>query len=335
MNIRTIRTKIYIVCILSILLLLGILYLMLTGKIDDIKKAYGNNKENVVEVSEEPCSIESDCGPVEVKEKDKEEATEETTQETKETTEENKEETTKEENKEDKTSETNEETNKEVDKEENKEQEETKEETEDNKETGNKEEDKDKKTVDVTTDSSINRIVNPTMKVNAEYEPNDLVSPNVQQYGNQLLRQEASTSLEEMFANARNDGINLFLISGYRSYQEQDDLYHYYINQGYQNMEMSDSVPGGTEHQLGLSVDLGSIDHVCELNTCFNETAAYEWLKEHSYQYGYIERHPVGKEEYTHIASNPWSFRYIGKEEAKKVYDSGKALEEYYLSEEN
>ena len=311
MNIKTIRTKIYIVCILSIILILGLLYMLLSGRYENLQEYFNNrknNKEKEVEVVEtvEPCSFESDCGPVRTEEpktasEDDNTKTEETEKKEETTTEEKVEETTEVNNEEEKSNE--------ADKEE-------------------------RLKVDITTNSSITKVVNPSLKIDSDYTPEDLVTPSVNQYGEQLLRKEASDKLEEMFEAASNEGIRLFLISGYRDYTTQDDLYRYYINQGATNLESSDSIPGGTEHQLGLSVDLGGMDQVCELQTCFEETSTYEWLKNNSYKYGFIERHPKGKEEYTHIDYNPWSFRYLGVDEATKVYNSGMAVEEYYLVSE-
>lgn len=312
MNIKTIRTKIYIVSILSIILILGLLYMLLSGRYKNLQEYFQNkrnNKEKEVEVVEtvEPCSFQSDCGPVrteepETVEEENTEKVEETATVEKETTE-TKEEETVEDNK--------------------KEEEEVA--------TTNKE---DRLKVDITTNSSITKVVNPSLKIDSDYEPEDLVTPDVNQYGEQLLRKEASDKLEEMFEAASNEGVRLFLISGYRDYTTQDDLYRYYINQGATNLETSDSVPGGTEHQLGLSVDLGGMDQVCELQTCFEETNTYTWLKDNSYKYGFVERHPKGKEEYTHIDYNPWSFRYLGVDEATKIHDSEMAVEEYYLVSE-
>lgn len=348
MNLKVIRTKIYIVCILSILLILGLLYLMLSGGTKNLQQIFNNKKEAEVEVvepeePEEPCSIDSDCGP---QNKAEQETVDNTSKENEvdketETKKDNTEDTSKEADTEKETasdSQTNDSSNTQTDNttesatNEESSAESEKENTDETSTESNVLPEEERKKVDVTTDSSFTKIVNPQHLLDRNYEASDMEIPEIQQYGQQLLRREAALALEEMFAAAKNDGINLFLISGYRAYGEQEYLYQYYLNQSsVEALAMSDSIPGGTEHQLGLSVDLGGTDHVCELQNCFEDTATYKWLKDNSYKYGYIERHPKGKEEYTHIAYNPWSFRYIGKEEAKHIFDSKMAVEEYYM----
>ena len=186
-------------------------------------------------------------------------------------------------------------------------------------------------TVDTTTVSSIQKITNKNHPIDSGYVPANLTIVNVNSNGTQYLRSEASSELVKMFAAAHKDGIDLYLVSGYRSYSQQLDLYNTYVStDGKALADSYDAIPGACEHQLGLAVDLsdGNRDH--DIDDSFESTAAYQWLLKHSYEYGYILRFPRGKESITGIAYNPWSFRYIGVEEAKKVYDSGLTLEEYY-----
>ena len=186
-------------------------------------------------------------------------------------------------------------------------------------------------TVDTTTVSSIQKITNKNHPIDSGYVPANLTIVNVNSNGTQYLRSEAASELVKMFAAAHKDGIDLYLVSGYRSYSQQLDLYNTYVStDGKALADSYDAIPGACEHQLGLAVDLsdGNRDH--DIDDSFESTAAYQWLLKHSYEYGYIFRFPRGKETITGIAYNPWSFRYIGVEEAKKVYDSGLTLEEFY-----
>ena len=186
-------------------------------------------------------------------------------------------------------------------------------------------------TVDTTTLSSIQKITNKNHPIDSGYVPANLTIVNVNSNGTQYLKSEAASELVKMFAAAHKDGIDLYLVSGYRSYSQQLDLYNTYVStDGKALADSYDAIPGACEHQLGLAVDLsdGNRDH--DIDDSFESTAAYQWLLKHSYEYGYILRFPRGKESITGIAYNPWSFRYIGVEEAKKVYDSGLTLEEYY-----
>ena len=186
-------------------------------------------------------------------------------------------------------------------------------------------------TVDTTTLSSIQKITNKSHPIDSGYVPVDLTVVNVYSNGTQYLRQEAASELAKMFAAAHKDGIDLYLVSGYRSYAQQLALYNTYVStDGKALADSYDAIPGACEHQLGLAVDLSDDNRDHDIDNSFELTAAYQWLLKHSYEYGYILRFPRGKESITGIAYNPWSFRYIGVEEAKKVYDSGLTLEEYY-----
>lgn len=185
--------------------------------------------------------------------------------------------------------------------------------------------------VDVHTDSSLYRVVNKDNPLDRNYVPKDMKKANVAQIGTQMLRSEAVEPLEEMFKAAEKDNIHLFLISGYRSYALQYSLWETYkARYGEATARRIDSYPGTSEHQTGLSVDLGGADRNCELKACFYDTKTYKWLHENAYKYGYIERNPRGSETVTKVQESPWNFRYIGKEEAEKIYKSGKTLEEYY-----
>ncbi|MBF1091188.1 MAG: M15 family metallopeptidase [Solobacterium sp.] len=188
-----------------------------------------------------------------------------------------------------------------------------------------------KPTVDTTTVSSIQKITNKSHPIDPGYIPADLTKVNVNSNGTQYLRREAATALTNMFEAARKDNINLYLVSGYRSYEQQLELYNTYVaTDGKALADQYDAIPGACEHQLGLAVDLSDDNRNHDIDDSFESTAAYQWLLKHSYEYGYIFRFPRGKETITGIAYNPWSFRYIGVEEAKKVYDSGLTLEEFY-----
>ncbi len=186
-------------------------------------------------------------------------------------------------------------------------------------------------TVDVTSDDSLTKVVNLAHLVDENYVPSDLRTVNVHVTEAQELRDEAATNLEYMFQAAINDHIYLKLVSGYRSYQLQKDLYNYYISiRGQAFADSVDAHPGASEHQLGLGVDIGCWNGACELEYCFTYYDDYTWLQEHAHEYGFVERYPDGKSDITRIAYSPWHFRYLGVEEATKVYESGLTLEEYY-----
>ena len=87
-------------------------------------------------------------------------------------------------------------------------------------------------------------------------------------------------------------------------------------------------VPGASEHQLGLAIDIIS-DNYASLDEGFANTEAGKWLAEHSYEYGFILRYPQGKEYITGVEYEPWHFRYVGKEAAAVITKDGICLEEF------
>jgi D-alanyl-D-alanine carboxypeptidase len=183
---------------------------------------------------------------------------------------------------------------------------------------------------DTSSDTSLLRIVNKTHLIDSSYIPSSLTVPNVSMNNQQTLRKEAASALEQMFAAADKEGISLYLISGYRSYEEQRSLYWTYTEKyGKEFADSIDATPGASEHQLGLAADIGVESHACELQQCFDTTDAFAWLQKNASAYGFILRDPEGKQDITGISYAPWSYRYVGTD-AVKIAQSGKTLEEYY-----
>lgn len=91
------------------------------------------------------------------------------------------------------------------------------------------------------------------------------------------------------------------------------------------------AVPGTSEHQTGLALDLVSMDYQL-LNEKQEETPEQKWFMEHCWEYGFILRYPAEKAEITGIGYEPWHYRYVGKEAAAAIHASGQCLEEYLLT---
>ncbi len=135
---------------------------------------------------------------------------------------------------------------------------------------------------------------------------------------------EAEAALEEMTAAAKRDGIELFVVSGFRSYEKQTNLYNTYVGrEGKIAADRYSARPGSSEHQAGLAFDLNSLEQ------SFGETAEGRWLAAHCAEYGFIIRYPADKEDKTGFMYEPWHVRYLGLEKAKAVEESGLCLEEY------
>ena len=144
--------------------------------------------------------------------------------------------------------------------------------------------------------------------------------------------------LTDMMQAALDDGIKLLICSPYRDYNRQEVLFNkkidYYMKQGYSYLNsyklasQTVTVPGASEHQIGLALDIVS-NVYSSLDTGFGDTKAGIWLKEHCDEYGFILRYPLGKEYITGIQYEPWHFRYVGKEAATEIMKSGITLEEF------
>lgn len=144
--------------------------------------------------------------------------------------------------------------------------------------------------------------------------------------------------LTEMMQAAKEDGIDLMICSPYRDYNRQTVLFNrkidYYMEKGYSYLEaykiasMTVTVPGASEHQIGLALDIVSTKY-WTLDIGFGETEAGVWLKQHCDEYGFILRYPAGKEYITGIQYEPWHFRYVGSEAATQIMEKDITLEEF------
>lgn len=185
--------------------------------------------------------------------------------------------------------------------------------------------------VDLEGLDSINILVNKKNDLPADYEPSDLIHPDVSTTKNLTVREVIHEDLKEMFKDAEDDHINLSITSGYRSYSYQKRLFNNYAaRDGEEAASRYSARPGQSEHQTGLALDIAAKNGVCTLNTCFKDTDEGKWLKENAWKYGFILRYPEGKEEITGYMFEPWHFRYVGKKEAQKIYESGLTVEEFY-----
>lgn len=92
------------------------------------------------------------------------------------------------------------------------------------------------------------------------------------------------------------------------------------------------AVPGTREHELGLALDIVSMENQ-NLDESQMETEFQKWMMEHCTEYGFILRYPVDKGEITGIGFEPWHYRYVGREDAEKIKESGLCLEEYVAQE--
>lgn len=155
-------------------------------------------------------------------------------------------------------------------------------------------------------------VVNKTYPLPSDYAPGGLTA-------------ETDAAFKKLVDGAAADGINIFLVSGYRSYTKQQNTYLGWCNTyGQKEADRISARPGFSEHQLGMAIDVNSLEE------SFADTAEGKWLAANCWEYGFIIRYPKGKEHLTGYAYEPWHIRYVGKDLAKKVTDSGLCLEEYF-----
>lgn len=177
------------------------------------------------------------------------------------------------------------------------------------------------------------------MLVNAENPMQEGYVPELAEVENGYsVDARIAEDLNAMLAAARADGCQPQICSAYRSVEKQvqvfNDTVNSWINQGssfwdaYQRTTQEVALPGTSEHGIGLAVDIVS-NQYAELDAKQAETKEAQWLQEHCYEYGFILRYPPEKQSLTGIIYEPWHYRYVGREMAQKIKESGLTLEEY------
>lgn len=134
--------------------------------------------------------------------------------------------------------------------------------------------------------------------------------------------------LKDMLNDAEDAGYSLWLNAGYRTTTEQQTLFEEkaaaFWQSGYDDAtaralaQQWVSLPGTSEHELGIAVDIGT-----------DNTALYDWLAANSWHYGFIQRYPPDKTAITGVGHEPWHYRYVGEEAAADINAQGLCLEEY------
>lgn len=139
---------------------------------------------------------------------------------------------------------------------------------------------------------------------------------------------------ENMISDAKKDGINLWVASGYRNRELQTKLFNRQVEREKSKAVITQQEaesraarvvarPGTSEHNTGLAVDLNGVEDN------FYTTKEYTWLVNNAHKYGFIERYPKKCVQHTGVIYEPWHFRYVGKDYAAKIKESGLCLEKY------
>ncbi|MDR6121553.1 D-alanyl-D-alanine carboxypeptidase [Bacillus sp. SLBN-46] len=187
----------------------------------------------------------------------------------------------------------------------------------------------------VSSPEAIPVLINKNHKLPDGYTPTDLVYPDIpftfeKKTEKRKLREKAAVAIEKLFAGAREDGVDLLGVSAYRSHQAQTVLFNYYVSlDGYESARTYSAIPGTSEHETGLAIDVTGGDGKCAAEDCFAGTPEANWLEMHAAEYGFIIRYPNGKDAVTGYKYEPWHLRYVGKSIAKQITNRGITLEEY------
>lgn len=175
-------------------------------------------------------------------------------------------------------------------------------------------------------------LVNRSMPISGEYEPADL---RVTEIPGQVrkLRAEAASAMEEMAAALRQEtGKRLISVSGYRPYDKQSRIYDRKLKRVGGVESLADEYvarPGASEHQTGLSMDVGERGVEDNLGEAFGESVSGLWVRENCWRYGFVIRYEKGWETVTGYEYEPWHLRWVGREHAAYLHEHPMPLENY------
>lgn len=193
---------------------------------------------------------------------------------------------------------------------------------------------------DLNDPNSYALLVNKRRPLNPlNFAPSDLVVPNVPNIASnpeiRQVRKEAATAAELMFAEAKLQGHDLVIVSAYRSFQLQTQVFNYYVERDGQKLaETYSARPGYSEHQTGLTMDIAAAGDTDVLEESFADEPAGVWAAANSHRFGFILRYPRDKDTITGYVFEPWHFRYIGVERATSMRASGFSTYEEFVGAE-
>ena len=178
-------------------------------------------------------------------------------------------------------------------------------------------------------------VVNKTYLLPEDYE---IQTDYVQ--GSYEMEKTAAKHMREMIAAAKEDGINLKVLSAYRTVNYQKKLFERNVKsrmedygmsyeEAYYDTSINIAPPGGSEHNAGLAADIIT-ENDWDTYTGFEDTDEFAWLQIHAPEHGFILRYLKGKEDITGYIYEPWHYRYVGVKYAQDIMDSGLCLEEYF-----
>ena len=143
-----------------------------------------------------------------------------------------------------------------------------------------------------------------------------------------MIRADVLPYFLKMQKVALEAGVHILIDSGYRSYDYQEQVLKKNILEKGDEAYFTVALPGASEHQTGLAIDIAYYRDGVYTDAVCDGDKEVEWLKENSYKFGFVLRYPKGKESITHISYEPWHYRFVGLELARKLWEQGLTLEE-------
>lgn len=166
----------------------------------------------------------------------------------------------------------------------------------------------------------------------SSYVPDHLREVKVEKNKYMELPDEVASQVESMFQAALEEGYQIVLASAYRSYDYQEGIFSRRVaSNGFDEAKTVVAIPGQSEHQTGLAIDVTTRAMSYGLDQSFEDEAEFRWLMDHCYEYGFILSYRKDKVDLTGYIYEPWHYRYVGDQVlAKQIMDEGLTLQEYF-----
>lgn len=173
-------------------------------------------------------------------------------------------------------------------------------------------------------------LVNKTNPIDENYIPSNLVDTLSKYKDNIMIDETVLNAFRKMQKDAKEFNYNIDIMSGYRTYNYQQNLYNNLVKEkGFNYALRSVAKPGCSEHQTGLAIDFCIYkDDLCYIEHEVEEKPETKWIHDNAHKYGFILRYPKGKEEITGYNYEPWHLRFVG-DLAIYLYNNDLTLEEY------
>ena len=176
-------------------------------------------------------------------------------------------------------------------------------------------------------------VIDTSHRLPEDFAPTDLV--DVTQAGFEIRDQVRAFVIDDLAAlrvAAEANGTPIVVISGYRSFSYQQDLYDRRVDEvGETEAARGTARPGHSEHQLGTAVDVLD-EGVGDLTTAFALTPAGQWVAAHAHEFGFVLSYPEGVTDRTCYEFEPWHLRYVGRDVAVQIHESGATPREWMLA---